>query len=409
MRDQTTPVKRGRPSSGAVVERQTSRGTVYAIRFSAYGRRRYVTLDADTRQQAELALQDVLADVRRGIWQAPVEPDPAPAEQHMPTFHTFASEWWSRYEHEWAPRTREQYAWALSGHVLPFFRDFPLDRIAVQDVDRFKSMKVREREQDLVDRPLSNVSINKAIAMLSRILDEAVEYGLIDRNPAKGRRRRLKANPRPHAWLEPDEVDVLIASAGRNRALVATLIRAGLRVGEACALTWGAVDLVHDVIRVGSAKTPAGVREVHISDALHAELIRHRSEDPGVSSALVFTTKLGTPQTRHNVNRRVLRSAVKAANAELARQERPPINPRLTPHSLRHTFASLLLESGATVPYVMAQMGHADPKLVLTIYGHVLARGQRVQAGRAADALTSFGTSARNPGLTAVPTTADSA
>jgi integrase len=239
--------------------------------------------------------------------------------------------------------------------------------------------------------------------MLSRTLEEAVEYGLLARNPAKGRRRRLKPDPRPHAWLEPDEIEVLIAASGPNRALVATLIRAGLRVGEACDLRWGAVDFVHGVIRVRSSKTAAGVREVHISDALRAELVRHRSEHPGTPQAFVFTTKIGSQQTRQNVNRRVLKSAVKAANATLEHEDRPPINPRLTPHSLRHTFASLLLESGASVPYVMGQLGHSDPKVTLTIYAHVLGRGQRSEAGRAADALSGIGTSARTPALEATP------
>jgi integrase len=62
----------------------------------------------------------------------------------------------------------------------------------------------------------------------------------------------------------------------------------------------------------------------------------------------------------------------------------------LSPHALRHTFASLLFEAGATVPYVMAQLGHADPKVTLSIYAHVLRRkgdtGDRLDAlVRAAD------------------------
>ena len=394
-----------RPSTGSVVEKRAAAGTTYGIRFTAYSKRRYQTLDVATRAEAELAQQDVLADVRRGIWRAPAEH--VQAEPAMPDFHTFASEWYARYEHEWQPRTREVYSWALSGHVLPFFRSHRLDEITISEVDRYRAMKVREREQQLVERPLGNVSINKTIGMLSRILEEAVEYGLIDRNPAKGRRRRLKPDPRPHAWLEPDEISVLISSAGRNRALIATLIRAGLRVGEACDLRWGAVDLTHGVIRVHASKTAAGVREVHISDALRAELVRHRFEHPGTPQAFVFTTKIGTQQTRQNVNRRVLKSAVRAANVQLEREGRPPINPRLTPHSLRHTFASLLLESGASVPYVMAQLGHTDPKVTLTIYAHVLGRGQRAEAGRAADALASNGTGAKTPPLTAARDAAD--
>ena len=58
-----------RSSTGQVVERRGTRGTVYALRFRAYGSRRYVTTTASTREGAEDELQNVLADVRRGQYE----------------------------------------------------------------------------------------------------------------------------------------------------------------------------------------------------------------------------------------------------------------------------------------------------------------------------------------------------
>jgi integrase len=84
--------------------------------------------------------------------------------------------------------------------------------------------------------------------------------------------------------------------------------------------------------------------------------------------------------------RRVLLEAAKRANEQLAEDESevPALPEGLSPHALRHTFASLLFEAGATVPYVMAQLGHADPKVTLSIYAHVLRRkgdtGDRLDA-----------------------------
>jgi hypothetical protein len=64
-----------KPATGAIVEKRTARGTTYALRFRAYGQRRYVTLGTAaggwTRTRAEDELQNVLADVRRGIWRPP--------------------------------------------------------------------------------------------------------------------------------------------------------------------------------------------------------------------------------------------------------------------------------------------------------------------------------------------------
>ena len=57
----------------------------------------------------------------------------------------------------------------------------------------------------------------------------------------------------------------------------------------------------------------------------------------------------------------------------------------VTPHSLRRTFASLLLATGADVPYVMAQLGHEDPKMTLGVYAKVIA--SKTDHGAAVDGL----------------------
>lgn len=74
-----------RKATGQVVEREGKRGRTYALRFRAYGQRQYVTLgtaeEGWTRRKAELELENVLADVRRGIWRPP-EPEPVVEQRH---------------------------------------------------------------------------------------------------------------------------------------------------------------------------------------------------------------------------------------------------------------------------------------------------------------------------------------
>jgi hypothetical protein len=98
-----------RPATGGVVERNRKRGIVYGLRFRAYGDRQFVTLgsaaDGWTRAKAEAELQNVLADVRRGIWRPP-EPEPIVEPAREPTLHEFASEWLNARRHEWQSRTR---------------------------------------------------------------------------------------------------------------------------------------------------------------------------------------------------------------------------------------------------------------------------------------------------------------
>jgi hypothetical protein len=56
------------------------------------------------------------------------------------------------------------------------------------------------------------------------------------------------------------------------------------------------------------------------------------------------------------------------------------------PHTLRHTFASLLIEGGESLKYVQEQLGHHSPAFTLAVYGHLLPRGERRAVGRLDDA-----------------------
>jgi hypothetical protein len=83
--------------TGRVVPPDNKRQRSWALRFRAYGKRRFVTLgrseDGWNRQRAERELRHVLADVERGIWR-PEDKTAAPAEaEPCPTFHEFASAW----------------------------------------------------------------------------------------------------------------------------------------------------------------------------------------------------------------------------------------------------------------------------------------------------------------------------
>ena len=99
--------------------------------------------------------------------------------------------------------TEADYRWRLSVHLLPFFGGYRLDEIDRKLCERFKATKLREAEElraaiaagaDLRDargrtaRPLGPASIRKLLEMLAAILDEAIEDGHIDRNPARSRR-----------------------------------------------------------------------------------------------------------------------------------------------------------------------------------------------------------------------------
>jgi len=375
-----------RQATGQVVEREGKRGRNYALRFRAYGQRRFLTLgsaeDGLTRAKAEAELQNVLADVRRGIWQPPEREAVVEEPRPEPTFYEFAREWYEANEGEWRENTRLDYGWQLDNHLVPFFGRHRLSAITVEEVDRYRHAKVR-------DGKLSATSINKTITRLGQVLEVAVEYDLVPRNVAQGKRRRVKATAPQRSYLDrAEQVEALLAAAGEldagarsdyrglgRRALLATLVFAGLRIGEALSLRWRDVDLAGGRLRVGEAKTAAGVREVELLPALRGELAEHKAGARGPRpDGLVFATSGGTPQTATNVRRRVLAKAVEKADERLAEAESTPLPERLTPHSLRRTFASLLFALGRTAPEVMDQLGHTDPKLTLRIYARAMRR-----------------------------------
>jgi len=407
--------------TGHIIRRPSG---AWALRFRAYGQRRYVTLGTSsegwTRRTAHTELQNILADVRRGIW-CPVEPEPVRPRQIDRVFGEFATKWFEASRYEWQPKTVCDYEWQLRHHLLPFFENHRLSQITIAEVDRYRVEKIREsarraealagwhtcveetqdatKQRDLArERPpraLSATSINKTITRLGQILEVALEYGLIDRNTARGRRRRLKVSKPCPVWLDRAEhIEALLDAASAldqyarvkgghdqkgglvyRRVLLATFVFAGLRIGEITALRWRDVDLAGNRIMVRESKTDAGTRLIDLMPVLRDELTAYKAQAPDIApDAIVFPSAQGTRMTQENIRSRVLRKAVEEANVKLIEGDDVPLPHGLTPHKLRHTFASILVALGVDPGSVMDQLGHADPGFTLRVYRHGMRR-----------------------------------
>lgn len=379
-----------RQATGKILEHTGKDGRVYrALRFSAYGKRRFVSLGPVTAAHAERELRHVLADVERGTWRPPRASEPPPEPDPIPDFHTFAEEWWLRIEPQIAPATQQGYRWRLERHLLPHFAALRLDEITYDTVERYSAAKLSE------PKPLAPCSINMTVTLLGAILESAVERELIARNPARGRRRRVRERAPRRSYLETaEQIAALLDAAGEldrkahptgqhveRRAMLAVLAFAGLRIGELCALRWRDVDLATGWLSVGESKTDAGRRRVKIRGALGDELRAVRARNPQApSTTFVFATRLGARQDPHNLRPRVLGAAIERANASLAHRGMPPLPQGITPHSLRRTFASVLYALGEDPGVVMDEMGHPDPGLALRIYRQAMRRGDEERA-----------------------------
>lgn len=356
-------------AAGQVLELDRKGGRTFALRFRAYGKRRYVTLGTAaerwSRRKAEDELANVLADVRRGIWR-PYEQATAAEPAPDPTFREFASEWLDGLRSEGlSENTLLDYTWQLSNHLLPFFAGHRLSEITIAEVDRYRQEKVREGE-------ISATSINKTITRLAQILEIAVERELLDRNTARGKRRRLKERRPERTWLDrAEQIAALLGAGGEldaearvdrratpRRAFLATLTLAGLRIGEALALRWSDVDLPAGRLRVADSKTDAGVRMVDLLPALREKLSVQKAQTRfGGPHDYVFPTESGGRQDRSNVRPRVVVRAVERARENLIGRGRNPLPEGITPHSLRRTFISLLPLPARRSPTSCARLG----------------------------------------------------
>jgi integrase len=251
--------------------------------------------------------------------------------------------------------------------------------------------------------------INMTVTLLGAILEGAVERGTIARNPAKGKARRLE-EPRPGRsdLRTAAQIQALLNAAGEldreapegrrhveRRGMLATLAFAGLRISEMLSLRWRDVDLAGGWLHIQGTKTDAAARDVKIRGALRDELVgvRQRAGEVG-AAAYVFPTLTGGRLSPENFRNRVLSrpatvvdgeektgtSAVGRANKRLEAEGLTPVPERLTPHSLRRTFASVLYALSEDPGVVMDEMGHTDLGLALRIYRQSMRRGDEEKA-----------------------------
>jgi integrase len=399
---------------GVVLEREWKRGRGYALRVRAYGERHYVTLGSEHDgwdwDKAETELENILADVRRGLWVPPKKKkrrggsaasESAPGE--IPLFGPFAKALTDERDGQVAEKTTQHERWAL-GHLNPFFGDWPIIEINAEGVDSFRSFKVKEseararaiergkpqrNEHGQVLRPLSAGSINRLIDHLQWVLSIAIEYKRfgITENEAEGKRRRLPATSTAPVYIDSaTQIEALLEAAAEldrdpqlqlceREVILATFVFAGPRAHELCNLLWRDVDLAGGRIFVGRSKTPAGLREITIRPILRDVLAAYKAiVYRGNPDDRIFPSQNGSRRTPDNLLSKVLTPVFKCADEILESRARVPLPRELTTHKLRHAFASVLIALGEDPISVMRQIGHTDPAFTLRVYTHMMSR-----------------------------------
>lgn len=286
-----------------------------------------------------------------------------PHEQSKATLDEFAREWWARYAStELARKTQERYASLWDVHVLP--------RLGAVQLRQLTPSVIAEFQSELRGAGVGEPTIRKTLALLQAICREAVTWGRLASNPVKPVRKRAVVRQRAVRPLTPAAVERLRRHlpTERDRALVSVLAYAGLRPGEALALTWGTIQertiLVEQALAYGEVKETKtrATRTVRMLAPLRTELsaLRIRAGRPR-DDEFVFPAHDGGPwddDDWRNWRRRVFAPAATAAGCDLR------------PYDLRHAFVSLLIAEGRSIVEVARQAGHSAT-MTLDTYGHV--------------------------------------
>lgn len=382
-----------RPATGLVESHawRDGRTVTWRLRVRAGGRRYRIVLGTNhegwSEERARVELDRILAKIERGTWQPP-QPDafPADGQAETETVEVTVARWWQRKRRELRPNTQADYRWRLD-YVLADLADEPTAGLTIRRIDEFRDVLSAQRIRG--DRTFSPRSVNMVLDILAQVLDDAVRYQLLDVNPARAKGTRMRLQCAPRSFLEPDMVCDLLDVAGEweaelpahqrygRRALLALLCLGGPRISEAIAAERGEFDLSGGHWRIPRAKTPAGERDVELTAFLLAELKPHAVAFPRGAREPVWATATGGPLNPANLRNRLLAESVKRANERRAARGKMLLPDRVTPHTLRRTFASLCFFAGRDLRFVMAQLGHADPRMTLSVYAQTMQR-QRI-------------------------------
>jgi integrase/recombinase XerC len=217
----------------------------------------------------------------------------------------------------------------------------------------------------------SAATIARRLASLRSFFRFGQREGWAEGNPAKPLRNPRKGRRLPHV-LSTAEIEQLLNAPPadgflglRDRAILETMYSAGLRISELVGLCEGDVDLRAGIVRVrgkGKRERLAPLGSYAIKALRRYLSIRklHPREAQG-DDAPVFVNRFGRRLTTRSVAR-MLEKYLKLTG----------LDHRTTPHSLRHSFATHLLERGADIRAVQELLGHKS--LITTqIYTHVNA------------------------------------
>ncbi|MCE3015204.1 MAG: tyrosine recombinase XerC [Pirellula sp.] len=220
----------------------------------------------------------------------------------------------------------------------------------------------------LHDAGYARTSIARKLASLRSFYKFAIRQGMAETNPAQPLRNPRGQRKLPH-FLTSDEIETLLNAPDtqkemgqRDRAILEVMYSAGLRVSEIVGMNDRDIDYEEGVVRIrGKGRKERFGAIGKFADQALKDYFRVRTRaDHGTSKELpTFTNKFGKRLTTRSVAR-MLEKYINQCG----------LDTRTTPHTLRHSFATHLLDRGADIRSVQEMLGHKSLGTT-QIYTHV--------------------------------------
>jgi integrase len=339
---------------GTTAERLQNGDVRYSINIMVDGRRVHRVIgresDGTTRTQCEEFIEKARSDARAGRLSLPK------GRKLALTFTGAADAYIKRLE-ESGGRNLAVKRRQLRMYLKPYFGAMRLDAITGFTIEKYKKRRG--------DEGAAAGTINRELATVSHLLHRAVEWKWLDRLPIHP--KKLAESAGRIIALTDDECDRLMAAAiaGPTPDLWLFImfgLNTAMRHGEILEAQWEQLDLAN--LRLHVPKAKAGQRQQPLTPELADILAReHEMRDDRVG--WIFPSPHSDSKTGHLARMdRPFREAVKAAG----------IDPKLvTPHVMRHTAITKLVQAGVDLPTIQQISGHRTVAMVLR-YTHVHGR-----------------------------------
>jgi integrase len=293
-------------------------------------------------------------------------------------------------EHERGPsgkltkRTADLREQLLNKHVLPV--------LGAVKVESIKTAHVQALADRLTKRGLSGSSVRGIVTSISCVFKFGKQRkGVRTANPCADVALPSASRTSEPRYLETHEVLAILDKLGDEfEPVAATCFYGALRISEALALTWDAVDFDKGRIDVRAGKTKASVNSAPLPIPLAKTLRAHRQRQVDAGQfeigGLVFKTRTGRPQSRRNCLRAV-NVASKAVGLWSEEDGREPVGL----HDLRHSAANFYFQQGVKTRAVSRLLRHANPVVTQVVYGGLAPKEDEeiVEFGRNAWAVGS--------------------